>query len=183
MVHQTSWNSLFDHLKFPKNVVNSRVGIFFVHNTFYHLFFRYRHYISFVSLHKSYQVAGAFLIANACSWSSLKYCFFGTSFIFQFYSQIVFAYLIVEYFIFFLWLLGKYFSARFTLQCNNFLERKTLSLPCVGVFLVTSRDEDEDDGCGVCGTEKNLSWFFYCWTDDFMFLWAVTLWRIFFLVK
>ena len=45
-----------------------------------------------------------------------------------------------------------YFSACFTLQCNNYLELKTISLPCISEFKLTSRDEDEEGGCGVCET-------------------------------
>ena len=57
-------------------------------------------------------------------------------------------------------LFGKYFSARFTLQCIDCLEQKTVSLPCVGVFSLTSQDEEEDDGCGVCRADsESLLWF------------------------
>ena len=57
-------------------------------------------------------------------------------------------------------LFGKYFSARFTLQCIDYLEQKTVSLPCMGVFSLTSQDEEEDDGCGVCRADsESLLWF------------------------
>ena len=87
--------------------------------------------------------------------------FFWPSFIFQFYSQIVFVCQIVECFIFFfLELFGKYFSARFKLRCNDCLERKTHSWPCVGLFSLTFRDEDEDEDCGVWRTDsESLVWF------------------------
>ena len=86
MVHQTSpWNSLLDHLKFPKHLVNSKVGIFFVHNTFHHLFFRYRRYISFLGSCKSYQVSLAFLIASTLG-SHSNIVFLGL-----FYFSILFA--------------------------------------------------------------------------------------------
>ena len=160
MVHQTSpWNSPFDHLKLAKHLVNSKVGIFFVYNTFLTIaLFWYRYYLSFLGLCKSYQVSLAFLIANPLG-SHSNIVFLGL-----FYFLILFANCIclqiVEYFIYFLVLFSKYFSVRFTLWCNDYLERKTLSLPCISVFSLTSRDEDEDDGCGVCRTDsESLFWF------------------------
>ena len=64
-------------------------------------------------------------------------------------------------------LFGKIFSARFTLRCNDRLERKALSLPCVRVSSLTSRDEDEDDSCDVCSADsESLLWLFTC----FLFL-------------
>ena len=46
-------------------LINSKVGIFFIHKTFYQLFFRYRYYLSVQCSCKSYQVSLLFLIANA----------------------------------------------------------------------------------------------------------------------
>ena len=153
MVHQTyPWNSLFDHLKFPKHLINSKVGIFFVHNTFHHLFFQYRHYLSFLGSCKSCQVSVAFLIAKALGPHS-NIVFLGL-----FYFLILFANYIClpdcSVLHFFLGLFGKYFLARFTLRCSHCVEWKTLPLPCIGVFSLISRDEDEDDGCGVWGTDS-----------------------------
>ena len=41
------------------------MGIYFVHNTFHHLFFRCRHCLSFLGSCRSYQVSLAFLITTA----------------------------------------------------------------------------------------------------------------------
>ena len=69
-------------------------------------------------------------------------------------------------------LFGKIFSARFTLRCNDRLERKALSLPCVRVSSLTSRDEDEDDSCGVCSADsESLLWLFTCFFSCVVVLW------------
>ena len=98
---------------------------------------------------------------SQCSWSSLKYCFFGPLLFFNFIRKLyLFAKLLSASFFFFLELFGKYFSARFKLRCNDCLERKTHSWPYVGLFSLTFRDEDEDEDCGVWRTDsESLVWF------------------------
>ena len=73
--------------------------------------------------------------------------FFGPLLFFNFIRKLYLHARLLSTSFFFLGLLGKYFSARFTLRCIDSLEGKTLSLPCVGVFSLTSQDEDEDEGC------------------------------------
>ena len=141
MVHQTSSrNFLLDHLKLLKL---SEIPIL-IHNTFHHLLFQYRHYISFLGLCKFYKVSPAFLLANG----------FGP------YSNIVF--LRLEFFsilsanciclsdcgvphFYLLGVFDKYFPVRFKLRLNVCLKRKTLTLACVSVFSLTSQDEDKYD--------------------------------------
>ena len=83
--------------------------------------------------------------------------------VFYFESLLFFNYRLSTSF-FLLGLFVIYFSACFTHQWNNCLELKTISLPCISEFRLTSQDEDEDGGCGVCETDSkrfySLSKFF-----------------------
>ena len=120
---------------FEISKVNSKVRIFFVHNTFNHPIFRYRHYLSFLGLCKSYQVSLAFLIPNALRLHS-NIAFLGPLLFFNFIRKLYWLARLLSTSFFFLRLFGKYFSARFILRYNDCLERETLSLPlCIFVFV------------------------------------------------
>ena len=92
-----------------KHLVNSKVGIFFVHNTFHQIFFRYRH-LSFLGSCKLNQVSLAFLIGNA--FVPHSNIVFGPL-VFEFYLQIVSACQILEYSFSFFWTVWQIFFSSF----------------------------------------------------------------------
>ena len=98
----------YNHQK--KHLVNSKVGIFFVHNTFHQIFFRYRHHLSFLGSCKLNQVSLAFLIGNA--FVPHSNIVFGPL-VFEFYLQIVSACQILEYSFSFFWTVWQIFFSSF----------------------------------------------------------------------